>query len=145
MEEPSPSRYKFELTTQPNPQQSKEIWEGLRDSNLGFVPLPEHTPLVITVCNQAEQIAGGLVGGFSWNWLHVDALWLSEDLRGQGFGRQLMEMAEAEARQHGCNHAMVDTFDFQAPGFYTKLGYVAWGVLDDFPGGHQRIYFRKDL
>jgi hypothetical protein len=46
------------------------------------------------------------------------------------------------ARLH---HAMVDTFDFQAPGFYQKLGYVEWGVLEDFPGGHRRIYFRKDL
>jgi hypothetical protein len=56
-----------------------------------------------------------------------------------------MRAAETEALRRGCDHAMVDTFDFQAPGFYEKLGYVVWGVLDDYAGGHQRIYYRKDL
>ena len=145
MPNPAQPQIKFELTTQPDPQQGKEIWEGLRESNLAFVPPPNHTPLVITMWDQAGQVSGGLTGGFSWNWLHVDALWLREDLRGLGYGSQLMRMAEAEARRRGCNHAMVDTFDFQAPEFYIKLGYVEWGVLEDFPGGHRRIYYRKDL
>jgi GNAT superfamily N-acetyltransferase len=100
---------------------------------------------VITLRDGQGNIAGGMEGGTSWNWLHVDSLWLREGLRGLGYGEKLMRAAEAEAIQRGCNHSMVDTFDFQAPGFYEKLGYEVWGVLDDFPGGHKRIYYRKDL
>jgi GNAT superfamily N-acetyltransferase len=143
-EQPDP-RIQFELTHQPTPEQIKQIWDGLRGNNLLYVPPPNHTPLVITVCDKEGNILGGLEGGTSWNWLHVDNLWLREDLRGQGYGVKLMQMAEAEAVRRGCNHAMVDTFDFQAPGFYQKLGYVAWGTLEDYPAGRRRIYYRKDL
>jgi GNAT superfamily N-acetyltransferase len=62
-----------------------------------------------------------------------------------GLGRTLMERAEQEAVLGGCLHAYVDTFSFQAPGFYEKLGYERFGVLDDFPPGHQRIFFVKSL
>jgi GNAT superfamily N-acetyltransferase len=143
-EKPDPN-IQLVLTHQPTPEQIKQLWDGLRGNNLLYVPPPNHTPLVITVCDEEGNILGGLEGGTSWNWLHVDNLWLREGLRGQGYGVKLMQMAEAEAVRRGCNHAMVDTFDFQAPGFYQKLGYVEWGVLEDFPGGHRRIYYRKDL
>jgi hypothetical protein len=34
---------------------------------------------------------------------------------------------------------------FQAPDFYRKLGYEEFGRLDDFPPGHSRLFFRKNL
>ena len=36
---------------------------------------------------------------------------------------KLMAAAEARALERGCHSAWVDTFGFQAPGFYPKLGY----------------------
>ena len=137
--------YIIELTSQPAPEAVQEIWKGLRGYNLLHVHPPYHTPLVVTLQDGVGNILGGLQGGTSWNWLHVDELWLSEDLRGQGYGSKLMLAAETEAVRRGCDHAMVDTFDFQAPGFYQKLGYVEWGVLEDYPSGHRRIFYRKDL
>ena len=41
--------------------------------------------------------------------------------------------------------AMVDTFDFQAEGFYLKNGYRPIGEINNFPEGHRRIYFSKEL
>lgn len=38
---------------------------------------------------------------------------------------------------------MLDTFDFQAEGFYVKNGYKVIGEIADFPKGHKRIYFAK--
>ena len=40
--------------------------------------------------------------------------------------------------------AWVDTFSFQAPGFYAKLGYREFGRLD-YPPDHQRIFLQKQL
>ena len=56
-----------------------------------------------------------------------------------------MEVAEAEARQRGAQNAYLDTFSFQAPDFYKKLGYQVFGELPDFPTGHQRYFLKKEL
>jgi len=38
-----------------------------------------------------------------------------------------------------------DTFDFQARGFYERLGYEAFAELQDFPRGHSRFFMKKTL
>jgi len=70
---------------------------------------------------------------------------VQEELRGQGLGRELILQGESEARSRGCIGAYVNTFDFQAVGFYDRLGYVVFGQLDDFPPGHSRYFLRKQL
>ena len=80
-----------------------------------------------------------------WEWLYIDLLWVREDLRGHGHGRQLMIRMEDAARQHGAKNVYLDTFSFQAPDFYKKLGYQVFGELQDFPPGQQRYFFRKQL
>jgi GNAT superfamily N-acetyltransferase len=78
-------------------------------------------------------------------WLHVGQLWVHTGLRGRGYGRQLMEAAEAEGRRLGCHSAYLDTFSFQARPFYEGCGYEVFGVLDRFPDEHQRFFMRKGL
>jgi len=80
-----------------------------------------------------------------WNWLYINLMWLPEDLRGQGYGRQLLEMTEDEGRKRGAKYAYLDTFSFQAPEFYKKLGYQNFGKLEDFPPGHTRYFLMKSL
>jgi GNAT superfamily N-acetyltransferase len=75
----------------------------------------------------------------------TDLLWVKEEHRGQGHGQRLLALAEQEARQRGAKGAYLDTFSFQAPDFYRKKGYEVFGVMQDFPEGHQRYYFRKQL
>ncbi|HCU57536.1 MAG TPA: hypothetical protein DF984_04810 [Anaerolineaceae bacterium] len=70
---------------------------------------------------------------------------MREDLRGQEFGRQLLEKAETEARQRNAKHAYLDTFSFQAPAFYEKSGYAEFSRLEDFPAGHTRYFLVKTL
>jgi GNAT superfamily N-acetyltransferase len=72
-------------------------------------------------------------------------VYLPEDLRGAGLGRQLMEQAEQEAIHRGCHIIWLDTFTFQARGFYERLGYTVFGTLEDYPPGHSRFFLRKNL
>ncbi|GET35341.1 putative N-acetylmannosamine-6-phosphate epimerase superfamily protein [Microseira wollei NIES-4236] len=51
-----------------------------------------------------------------------------------------MLKAESEAKKRGCHHCYLDKFSFQALGFYQKLGYQIFGILQDFPPGHQRYF-----
>ena len=56
-----------------------------------------------------------------------------------------MEQAEAVAREQGCVGIWLDTFTFQAPGFYRKLGYALFGEIPDYPPGSSRFFLSKRL
>ena len=101
--------------------------------------------LAVFIRNDQGEIAGGLIGNTHWDWLFISHLWVAEPLRGQGYGTELVARAEREAVKRACRHAYLDTFDFQALGFYQKLDYQVFGVLEDFPPGHTRYFLQKRL
>ena len=88
---------------------------------------------------------GGLWGRISYDWLFIELLSVPEPARGQGLGRQLMDRAETIARAAGCAGIWLDTYEFQARGFYEKLGFAVFGALDDHPIGQQRFFMMKRL
>ena len=92
-----------------------------------------------------QEIVGGVLGVIYWDWLHIDLMWVKEDLRGHGYGQRLLTLVEDEARRRGAKNAFLDTFSFQAPGFYKQHGYQVFGELQDFPPGHQRTFLTKQL
>lgn len=91
---------------------------------------------------------GGLRGGahasLNMGMAEVRALWLDEDCRGGGNGRNLMMALEKEARRRGAKRAMLDTYEWQARDFYEKLGYGLFGEID-YPDGYKRFFMVKDL
>jgi GNAT superfamily N-acetyltransferase len=88
---------------------------------------------------------GGLTARIGFGWMFVELLFVPERLRGQGVGRQLMQQAEVVARQHQCVGIWLDTFTFQAPGFYQKLGYALFGEITNYPPGSSRFFLHKHL
>jgi GNAT superfamily N-acetyltransferase len=92
-----------------------------------------------------EALVGGLIGETVWQWLSVRLLWVDPAHRGAGHGRALLSAAEGEAVRRGCRHARLNTFSFQAAGFYERCGYRQVLCLDDFPAGHQRLFYVKAL
>lgn len=92
-----------------------------------------------------EEVVGGVIGEVYWDWFYLNLMWIKEELRGRGYGMQLLKQAEDEARRRGAAKAYLDTFSFQAPGFYQKYGYQVFGELADFPAGHQRYFMTKTL
>jgi ribosomal protein S18 acetylase RimI-like enzyme len=49
------------------------------------------------------------------------------------------------AAARGCIGVWLDTYAFQARGFYEKLGYEVFGTLADHPRGGGRFFMRKLL
>lgn len=92
-----------------------------------------------------DNIVGGVLGELFWDWFHIDLLWIPEELRGHGYGHQLLLQIEEEAKKRGAKNIFLDTFSFQAPEFYKKHGYQIYGELKDFPPGHQRYFFKKQI
>ena len=121
------------------------IGGGLTDFNTRQAGDDKGKNLCFVLQTPEWKIVGGVIGATYWDWLYVNLMWVREDLRGRGFGRQLLEKAETEARQRGAKRAYLDTFSFQAPAFYKKLGYEEFGRLEDFPAGHTRYFLVKTL
>jgi diamine N-acetyltransferase len=102
-------------------------------------------PLHLFLKDTDGRVWGGVIGKTVWDWLQIDYLWVDERLRGQGYGTLLMAGIEAAARRRGCNHALVETYSWQARGFYEGLGYRVIYVLEDSPPGGADYRFRKDF
>jgi GNAT superfamily N-acetyltransferase len=102
-------------------------------------------PLVIEIRDADGAIVGGLWGATAYGWLFTQLLVVPEQSRGQGLGRRLMSLAEAEAKKRGCHAAWLDTFEFQAKAFYEQIGYSCFATLPDFPRRSSRYFMRKEL
>lgn len=122
----------------PAPGTFEAIYQALDASSRPLIGMAEPRLLVIPIRDDNGSVTGGLWGWTSFQWLHVQLLFVPETLRGQGIGSALMASAEAEARKRGCRGALVDAFSFQAPRFYETIGFTLFGILQDFPPGHDR-------
>jgi ribosomal protein S18 acetylase RimI-like enzyme len=118
-----------------------DLWEQNHDSQF------EAAPLHIYALDRQSEIVGGLAG---WThrlraWLDINVIWVKEESRRRGIGRELLGRAEEEARRRGCLYARASTSQHQAPRFYEELGYSLYGQLEDCPPGETAFYYRKNL
>uniref|UniRef100_UPI00289819EE GNAT family N-acetyltransferase n=1 Tax=Stenotrophomonas sp. TaxID=69392 RepID=UPI00289819EE len=102
-------------------------------------------PVNRVIHDAAGQVVAGIAADVCGGWLMVHALWVADTQRGRGLGQALLADAEQQARALGAHAVTLDTFSWQAEGFYLKQGYAVFGRLPDFPPGHQRLYLRKPL
>ncbi|MEH0886923.1 GNAT family N-acetyltransferase [Enterobacter sp. UNJFSC 003] len=135
------------ITDKVTPEEKEELLTGLRAYNGQFLDLSNFSgDIGVYARDENGVMLGGLIGVRKGDWLNIDFLWVSEDARGSGLGRQLIQSAEDEARRKGCKHALVDTASFQARPFYEKLGFRLQMSLQDYPyRGMQRHYLSKSL
>ena len=133
------------LEETPDPGDIQFLNQRLHEHNLQHARGEDFNPLSVFVRDADGEILGGLTGGTFWDWLHIDVLWLSEELRGSGHGRALLQVGEKEAVRRGCHSACVETHDFQALPFYQKAGYTIYGQLTNFPRPYTKYYLYKRL
>lgn len=133
------------VSTSNNEKGYHELGQKLIDYNSSLIGPMTILPLLVSFRDRDGELMGGLAGKIFYQWLTIDFLWVAENLRGQGYGRALLQKAEEEARSRGCSDCWLDTIGFPALGFYEKHGYVMWGVLSEYPPGHQRTFLRKSL
>jgi GNAT superfamily N-acetyltransferase len=121
------------------------VRDPLNERNMVITGFRDYRPLNIFLRDENGTIHGGLLGDIWAHWLHISYLFVAEELRGQDHGTRLLELAEQEARTAGCRHVHLETFDFQAPGFYARFGYEVFAELPGYTEGHTFYYLRKTL
>ena len=137
---------RIELTDAPPTNAFDRIRESLRNFNTRIAGEAGHRPLAVLLTDpQSNEIVGGLWGKTGWGYLYTDMLFIPEALRRLRLGAKLIGMAEEEAAKRGCHGAWVDTYDFQARGFYERLGYTVFGTLDGPPPVYPRYFLKKSL
>jgi GNAT superfamily N-acetyltransferase len=142
--EPSGLIAGLHLTFDPDPsvETHRALGTAINDFHARTVPFGVER-FALLLRDDAGEVTAGLSGTLSWGWLFVEALWVGDALRGRGIGRALIAGAEDFARAKDCHSAWLDTF--QARGFYERLGYESFGVLEDYPPGQSRHFMRKRL
>lgn len=137
--------YTFAIEDAPAGEDVDALSQGLTNHALPYTQEAGFQSLGVFMRDEKGSLVGGVWGYVNWNWLWVGAVWLSDVLRGSGYGRQMMETLEQAARERGCKYSHLDTFSFQARPFYEGLGYEVFATLDDYPPGHQRFFMKKAL
>jgi GNAT superfamily N-acetyltransferase len=119
------------------------LWT-VSDPRAGDQPWPART-LCLAIRDAAGAMAGGLLGHFRYDWLFIELIFVPDDRRGQNLGSALLAMAEAQARAWGAAGVWLDTFSFQARGFYERHGFAVFGEIADYPAPHRRFFLSKRL
>ena len=133
----------FRITNLPSTQEKDIIFKELLEYNLKYLEDKDVHELGIFLEDESGTKAAGLIGTTHGNWLEINYLWVSKENRGQNIGSKLVNKAESIAKERGCKYAFVNTFDFQAPKFYEKLGYKEELTLTEYPITGKRHYYTK--
>jgi GNAT superfamily N-acetyltransferase len=137
--------YTLSLTDVADDEVRKAIVTPLVAYNARHAGPGQNRPVVVLVKEGGGAVVGGLWGHTGYDWLFVQLLFVPAELRGRRLGTELMQLAEREAIQRGCHGAWLDTFEFQARGFYERLGYECFGELPEYPKGFSRYFMKKVL
>ena len=116
---------RIETTFNPTEQDRKQLKESFRLYDLSAIPdLPsENEDQLVAVYLRRDDgtIGGGVEANIYWDGVEIELLWVSEELRGAGFGTRLMQEVEQQAKEKGAGIAFLKTGE--ARKFYEGLGY----------------------
>lgn len=115
--------YQLSFESNPNQEDIQVLGNAIMKQatqKKGFNPLDFFS---FFIRNADNTIVGGCNGCALYGCLYIDQLWVSDLLRKQGWGAALIEAALQYGKENGCTFATVNTFDWEALGFYQKLGF----------------------
>jgi len=131
------------VTDSPTEEDEKFLYQQLNNYNDQH-RIRDGKRLSIYKTDTKENIYAGLTGISFLSWLQVDVLWVQESKRGNNIGSTLLAKAEEVAIERGCIGVNIETYSYQAFGFYLKQGYKEFGCLTGY-GPHTRHYLKKML
>lgn len=129
---------------QPPADYVKIVDTGLDQANQLALPEPDIRPLATFAHSAANEIIGGALGRTWGQCCELQELWVHSDYRLQGIATGLMQAFEQRAQQRGCTVFYLETFSFQAEGFYRKLGYEAKLIIYGYAEGITKHLMLKD-
>jgi len=99
----------------------------------------------IFLYDKRGKTVGGTAGLTAWGLCDVSVLAVAARYQRKGWGTKLMAATEALARRRGCTYVHLHSMDFQAVGFYQKLGYKVLARLKGGEWKYTRFFLAKRL
>ena len=124
---------------------ARKLWKGLIAFNRQSAGPLHYQRTVLSVRDDRGRVIGGLIMQSWWRETYLELLWLSARARKAGLGSLLISEAERRARRRGSRVIHLNTYSFQAPGFYAKQGYQRCGSFSGSPQGESRHFYFKRL
>lgn len=137
--------YTISYTSDPKHEDIQVLYDGLKEHMLAKRDLKPISFFGYFIKDQNYQVVGGCNGCILYGCLVIDTLWVAESLRGQGFGSQLVQMAERLGQENKCRFATVNTMDWEALDFYKKLGFYVEFERSGFDKNSTFYFLRKDF
>lgn len=135
----------YKLNRRGDPKIARAADRGLSAHNKPFSGPSNFNYFTISAHNQKGKLIGALDAYGFYGWLFVRYLWVDGRYRRgeHRVGSELMDRAEAYARERGYYGIWLDTFEFQARPFYEGRGFSVFGELKDNPPGYSRYFMQK--
>jgi GNAT superfamily N-acetyltransferase len=135
----------IEVLDKPEQELIDYLDKKISEFNWANWEVSERTPLAVQIKNdQGDVIAGAAARSFG-NWLLLDTLWVSDELRGQNIGSKILKEIETAGKKRGCIKCLLDTLNFQAMPFYEKHGYTTEWVQQNYPKTGCKYFMVKML
>ena len=137
--------FKLSFEEQPNQEDIQVLIRGIADyakQKRGFDALDF---FAFFIRDENDTIVGGCNGGTLYGGLHIDSLWVSDVIRQKGWGTKLVNAALSYGKEKHCNFATVNTMDWEALGFYQKLGFKIEFQRSGFHKSSVFYFLRKEF
>jgi ribosomal protein S18 acetylase RimI-like enzyme len=135
----------IEVLQNPDQQLIDYLDKKIADFNWENWEVSERTPLAVQIKNEKGEVIAGAAGRTFGDWLLINTLWVSDELRGQNIGSKILKEIELAAKQRGCSKCLLDTLNFQAMPFYEKLGYTTQWIQQNYPKTGCKYFMLKEF
>ncbi|PKG80657.1 GNAT family N-acetyltransferase [Colwellia sp. 75C3] len=135
----------IEVLQNPDQELTDYLDKKIADFNWANWEVSERTPLAVQIKNEQGEVVAGAAGRTFGDWLLINTLWVSDELRGQNIGSKILKEIEFAAKQRGCSKCLLDTLNFQAMPFYEKHGYKTQWIQENYPKTGCKYFMLKEL
>ena len=106
---------------------------------------PSHPALKLVLLRSEGIVAGGANGRIVRERLLLDLLWVREEFRNNGHGKELLSAIEEFARAKGCQDVILETLNARSVRFYLNSGYKCIAKIEGYIPGFDKSVFLKVL
>ena len=137
--------YTIHAESTPRPEDVQWLCDGIMHNAKNVRDLEAVEFFGVFLRDDQGTLQGGLNGDILYGGMYISQLFIAKPLQLMGYGSQLMQKADALAREKQCNFISVNTMDFEALAFYQKHGFQIEFSRHGYRNGSVFHFLRKDL